>query len=55
MIMELLDKWGEKNSLTDEHAAYIKSLVEMAGSIDVKRDVFGSDMHQYQFNPVISL
>lgn len=41
--------------LTDEHAAYIKALVEHAGKVDSERTVFASDTHQYRLNQVIPI
>lgn len=41
--------------LSDEHAEYIKSLVDIAGKLDSQREVFGSGKHQYQLNPVLTM
>ena len=41
--------------MTKEYATYLQELVKQAGLVDKNRKVFGSEKHDYQLKPVISL
>jgi len=58
--MGFFDRWKKSQmhyadgGLANDRAVYIRSLVEHAGKVDGRREVFGSARHQYKLNPVIS-
>lgn len=63
--MKIFSRWNANRNpvskekaferLSDEHAAYIRDLVEKAGNADFKREVFGAESHQYRLNPVLPI